>query len=93
MNLQIISSFSWLVLVCPVVIMSMFILPVVGSVADCCNALLINVTASATSFLSTKSDSLIFANDSEILIMDSNYLGVAVTVLVVLPKLLILTYS
>ena len=71
----------------------MFIFPVVGSVADYYSALLIKVTASATSFLSTYSESRIFASDSEILIIDSNYLGVAVTVLVVLPKLLIFTYS
>jgi hypothetical protein len=86
-------SFSELVFVCPVVRISMLILPVVGSVADCWRAFLINITASSTSLFSTYSDRRIFARDSEIRIMDSSYLGVAVTVLVVFPRARIFTYS
>ena len=63
----------------------MLIFPVFGSVADYCNAFLINLTASSTSYVSTNYDSLILARDSAILIIDSNCLGVAVTVLVTLP--------
>ena len=63
----------------------MLIFPVLGSVADYCNAFLINLTASSTSYFSTNYDNLIFAKDSAILIIDSNYLGVAVTVLVTFP--------
>ena len=77
----------------PVVIISILIFPVFGSVADYCNAFLINLTASSTSCFSTNNDSLIFAKDSAILIIDSNYLGVAVTVLVTLPWLLSFIYS
>lgn len=69
----------------PVVIISILIFPVLGSVADCYKAFFINLTASSTSCFSTWGESLIFASDSAILIIDSSYLGVAVTVLVTLP--------
>lgn len=81
------------VFVYPVVIMSMLISPVVGSVADYCRACLISLTPSSTSLFSTNGESLILARDSEILIIDSSYLGVAVIVFLVLPRVLILTYS
>ena len=71
----------------------MLIFPVLGSVADYYNAFLINLTASSTSCFSTNYDNLILARDSAILIIDSNYLGVAVTVLVTLPWLLSFMYS
>ena len=77
----------------PVVIMSISISPVIGSVALYCIAVLINLTASSTSHFSTVSLSLIFASDSAILIIDSSYLGVAVIVFFELPNDLILVYS
>jgi hypothetical protein len=77
----------------PVVIISMSISPVVGSVALYYIAALIKRTASSTSFFSTVSDSLIFAKASEILIIDSNYLGVAVIVFLEIPIFRILAYS
>ena len=54
---------------------------------------LINLTASSTSVTSTVSASRIFARASEIRIIDSNYLGVAVIVFFALPILLIDVYS
>ena len=86
-------SLSYEVLVTPVVMISMFICPVLGSVAAYCIACLISLTASSKSHFSTSCDSLILAIASDSLIIDSNYLGVAVIVLLVLPKLLIATYS
>lgn len=86
-------TLSPLVLDCPVVMMSISISPVIGSVALYCMAVLISLTDSSTSLFSTVSDSLILAIDSAILIIDSNYLGVAVIVFLELPILLILVYS
>jgi len=77
----------------PVVIISMSIFPVFGSVALCCIAVLIRETASSTSLTSTVSESRILAIDSETLIIDSSCLGVAVIVFSELPRLLILVYS
>lgn len=71
----------------------MSIFPVLGSVALCYIACLINLTASSTSVTSTVSESRIFARASEIRIIDSNYLGVAVIVFFALPILLIDVYS
>lgn len=65
-------SLSAEVFVYPVVMMSMLISPVVGSVADYCKACLMSLTASSTSLFSTYSDSRILARASEILIMDSS---------------------
>jgi len=77
----------------PVVIMSMSMNPVFGSVALCCIAVLIRETASSTSLTSTVSESRILAIDSETLIIDSSCLGVAVIVFYELPRLLIFVYS
>lgn len=76
----------------PVAMISMSISPVVGSVALCCMADLINLTASSMSLFSTVSESLILAIDSAILIIDSSYLGVAVIVFLLLPIDLIWQY-
>ena len=73
--------------------MSMSIYPVFGSVALCCIADLMSLTASSTSLCSTSFESLIFASASEILIRDSSYLGVAVIVFLFTPMDLILLYS
>ena len=67
------------------VMMFISISPVVGSVADYCRAVLMRLTASSTSLISTVSESLIRARDSAILIMDSSWRGVAVTVFLLLP--------
>ena len=77
----------------PVAIISMSIYPVFGSVALCCMADRIGLTASSMSLYSTSLESLIFAKASEILINDSNYLGVAVIVFLLTPIDLILLYS
>lgn len=77
----------------PVVIISISISPVIGSVALCCIAVLINLTASSISLFSIVSLNLIFATASASLIVDSSYLGVAVIVFFELPRLLILVYS
>ena len=77
----------------PVLIISISISPVLGSVALYCMAVLISLTASSTSLFSTVSLSLILAIPSEILIIDSSYLGVAVIVFLLFPMLLILVYS
>jgi hypothetical protein len=79
--------------VVPVAMMSMLISPVVGSVADYYMAFLISLTASSRSLFSTNSDKRILARDSEILIIDSSYLGVAVMVFLLFPRLLMLRYS
>jgi hypothetical protein len=84
---------SALVLLTPVVMMSISISPVVGSVALYCIAVLMSLTASSTSCFSTVSLNLIFAKASAILIIDSSYLGVAVIVFLEFPRLLILVYS
>jgi hypothetical protein len=81
------------VLETPVAIISISISPVAGSVALYCIAALINLTASSTSLFSIVSLSLILAIASEILIIDSSYLGVAVMVFFELPMLLIFVYS
>lgn len=51
------------------------------------------MAAILTSFESTKLDNLILACDSAILIIDSNYLGVAVTIFLDDPIFLISKYS
>ena len=81
------------VLLTPVAMMSISISPVVGSVALYCIAVFISLTDSSTSLFSIVSLSLIFAIDSAILIIDSNYLGVAVIVFLEFPIDLILVYS
>ena len=73
--------------------MSISICPVFGSVALCCMAERINLTASSMSLYSTSFESLILARASEILIKDSSYLGVAVIVFLLTPMDLILLYS
>lgn len=78
-------TFSVVEVVIPVAMISISISPVVGSVALCCIAVFINLTASSMSLFSTVSESLIFAIDSAILIIDSSYLGVAVIVFFELP--------
>ena len=60
-----------------------------GSVAADCWASLINLTASATSLLSTTFERRILARDSERRINDSSCLGVAVIVLLPWPSFLI----
>ena len=77
------------VLEIPVLMISISISPVDGSVALYYIAVLINLTASSTSLFSTVSLSLILAIASAILIIDSSYLGVAVMVFLLLPILLI----
>ena len=56
------SIFCLIVAVLPVVIISISISPVVGSVAACCIAILTRLMAYYTSDIYTKFDSLIFAN-------------------------------
>lgn len=73
--------------------MSISISPVDGSVADYWRAVFINLTDSSTSLDSTIGDNLILARASESLIIDSNYLGVAVIVFLEFPILLIFVYS
>lgn len=77
----------------PVVMISMSISPVTGSVALCCIAVLMSLTASSISYFSMVSLSLILATASANLMVDSNCLGVAVMVFLELPRLLILVYS
>jgi hypothetical protein len=77
----------------PVVRRPISISPVVGSVALYYIACLISLTASSTSFFSTSVARRIFAIASDILIMDSSCLGVAVMVFFALPIFLILLYS
>lgn len=77
----------------PVVKRPMSISPVIGSVALYCMAVLISRTASSTSFLSTSVAKRIFATASDILIIDSSCLGVAVIVFFPLPMFLIAWYS
>lgn len=77
----------------PVVMISISISPVIGSVADCYIAVFISLTASSISLFSIVSLNLIFATASASLIVDSNYLGVAVMVFLELPRLLIFVYS
>ena len=93
MKSQIIFSLCAEVFVWPVVMMSILISPVVGSVADYCKAILISLTASSMSTFSTHYESLILAIDSDNLIIDSSCLGVAVTVFLELPSDRILRYS
>ena len=77
----------------PVVMISMSIWPVFGSVALCCIAVRISLTASSMSRRSTVSDNLILASASEILINDSSWRGVAVIVFLFRPIDLIFWYS
>lgn len=77
------------VLEIPVLIISISISPVDGSVALYYIAVFISLTASSTSLFSTVSLSLILAIASAILIIDSSYLGVAVIVFLLFPMLLI----
>lgn len=73
------------VLLIPVVMISISIRPVVGSIALYYIAVLISLTASSTSLFSTVLLNLILATDSAILIIDSNCLGVAVIVFFEFP--------
>jgi len=73
----------------PVVRRPISIAPVFGSVALYYIACLIKRTASSTSFLVTSGANRIFAIASEILIIDSSYLGVAVIVFFAFPRFLI----
>lgn len=82
-------TFSFVEVEIPVAMISISISPVFGSVALYCIAVFINLTASSISFFSTKSLSLILATASASLIIDSNYLGVAVIVFLELPIFLI----
>ena len=66
----------------------MSIMPVVGSVADCFNASFINSNAMSTFYSLTSRESLILAKASLIRINDSSCLGVADTVLLLIPALL-----
>jgi len=77
----------------PVVRSPISIYPVVGSVALCCIACFISLTASSTSFFFTSVARRILAIASEILIIDSSCLGVAVIVFFALPMFLISLYS
>lgn len=72
----------------PVVIKLISIYPVTGSTAAYWVATQISQIDSATSIASTVSDKRIFAKASEMRIIDSNYLGVAVIVLREAPSLL-----
>lgn len=65
--------------------------PVVGSVADCWVAILIKLMASSTSVISTVCESLILAIAYDNLIKDSNCLGVAEIIFLLMPKDLMLT--
>ena len=69
----------------PVVMMSISISPVFGSVALYYIAVFISLTASSMCHLSTLLESCILAIDSEILIKDSSWRAVAVIVFLLLP--------
>lgn len=71
----------------------MSINPVVGSVAACCVAYFTKAIAYYTSFYITRSDSLILANASLILINDYNCRVVAVIIFLLLPSFLIYEYA
>ena len=93
MNSQIFLTRSELVALTPVVMIPISISPVLGSVADYFIAVLIRRTASCMSCSATSVAKRILAIASEILIMESNYLGVAVIVFLVLPMARIFLYS
>ena len=75
--------------VLPVVMMSISISPVVGSVAACCVAIFIRVMAYSTSLTITSLESRILAKASLSRIRDSSCRGVAVIIFLLFPRCLI----